>query len=266
MAIATLAAHRAMPVAGAVLRGLAVAGAAGILVGVPAGLASRLIMKISALAGGPVVIGVHTANGNAVGEFTANGTIGLVIFSGVVPAIGAGLLYLALRPWLLALGRWRGLALGAYALALTGFGVVLEPGNNDFVRFGPVALNVAMFAALFIAVGIAIPPVADAWLRGAEHPSRGQVVLLGPSLLLAAFVTFALGVGGTTGSWMARTRSEHFGAADAAALLFWTVAIGVAAQHWKTARPLAFALLAALLAVGAWITAGAVRLLLAQSM
>lgn len=263
MSIAVLGASRAGTLVVPAIRTLAAIGAAGILVGVPAGLLSRAIMKIGALAGGPTVAGVHTANGNVVGDFTVSGTFALVVFAGVVPAIAAGLLYLGVRPWLLGLGRWRGLALGAYGLALTGFGVVLEPGNNDFVRFGPPALNVAMFAALFIVVGIAIAPVADASLRVAERPSPGQVVLLGPGLLLAALVTFGLGVGGTVGSWTARTRGEHFGGADAAALLFWSVAIGILAQQWKTARPFGLALLVALLAVGAWATASAIRFLLA---
>lgn len=262
MSIAVLGSSRAGALVVPAIRGLAAVGLAGILVGVPTGLVSRAIMKISALAAGPVVNGVHTSNGNAVGDFTANGTFALVIFAGVVPAISAALLYLGVRPWLLGLGRWRGLALGAYGLALTGF-AVLEPGNNDFVRFGPPALNIAMFAALFIGVGIAVAPVADASLRVAERPSPGQVVLLGPGLLLAALVTFGLGVGGTVGSWTARTRSEHFGGADAAALLFWSVAIGILAQQWKTARPFGLALLAALLAVGAWATASAIRFLLA---
>lgn len=262
MSTMVLSASRAGSLVAPAIRGLAAIGAAGILVGVPAGLLSRAIMKIGALAGGPAVAGVHTANGNVVGDFTASGTFALVIFAGVVPATAAGVLYLGVRPWLLRLGSWRGLALGAYGLALTGFGVVLEPGNNDFVRFGPAALNVAMFAALFIVVGIASAPVVEAALRVAGQPSIGQLVLLGPGLLLAAFVTFALGAGGTTGAWLARTRGEHFGGADAAALLFWSAAIGLLAHRSTTARPFALALLALLLAVGAWATASAIRLLL----
>jgi len=264
MAIATLTADRAMTAVGPAVRGLAAAGAAGILIGVPAGLVSRAIMKVSALAGGPVVAGVHTSNGNVVGDFTADGTLALVILAGVVPAISAALLYLAVRPWLLRLGAWRGLALGAYGLALTGFSV-LEPGNNDFVRFGPPALNVAMFAALFIAVGIAVAPITDVSLRIAAHPSRGQLALLWPGALLAALLVFA-GMASVAGAWEARTRGEHFGGSDAAALLFLSAAVGFLAQWSRTARPFALAMLAALLACGAWITASAIRLLLAQSL
>ena len=87
-------------------------------------------------------------------------------------------------------------------------------------------------------------------------------MLLGPGLLLAAFVTFALGVGGTAGAWTARTRGEHFGGADAAALLFWSVAIGLLAQRSGTGRPFGLAMLAVLLACGTWLTAGAIRILL----
>ena len=261
MSIAVLGSSRAGALVVPAIRGLAAVGLAGILVGVPTGLVSRAIMKISALAAGPVVNGVHTSNGNAVGDFTANGTFALVIFAGVVPAISAGLLYLGVRPWLLGLGRWRGLALGAYGLALTGF-AVLEPGNNDFVRFGPPALNIAMFAALFIGVGIAVAPIADASLRVAERPSPGQVVLLVPGLLLAALVTVALAATTAT-AWTARARGEHFGGADAAALLFLSVAIGLLAQRSRTARPVLLAILAALLVFGAWVTGGAMRILLA---
>jgi len=68
------------------------------------------------------------------------------------------------------------------------------------------------------------------------------------------------------GAWEARTRGEHFGGSDAAALLFLSAAIGFLAQWSRTARPFALAMLAALLACGAWITASAIRLLLAQSL
>lgn len=261
MSTEVLSASRAESRVGPAIRELAAAGAAGILVGVPAGLVSRAIMKVSALAGGPVVAGVHTSNGNVVGDFTANGTLALVIFAGVVPAISAALLYVAVRPWLLRLGAWRGLALGAYGLALTGFSV-LEPGNNDFVRFGPAALNIAMFAALFIVVGIAVAPIADASLRVAAHPSRGQLALLAPGLFLAVLLAFA-GLAAVAGAWEARTRGEHFGGSDAAALLFLSAAIGLLAQRSRTARPFGLAMLAALLAFGAWATGAAIRILLA---
>ena len=245
-------------------RALAAAGTAGLLVGVPAGLLSRVIMKIGALAGGPVVIGVHTSNGNAVGDFTLEGTLALVIFAGVIPGVAAALLYVAVRPWLLRLGAWRGLALGAYAFALTGFSV-LEPGNNDFVRFGPPALNIAMFTALFIAVGLAIAPGTDAVLKVAGDPSPGQRAMLGLGLMLTALVAAGV-IAGSVAAVEARARGEHFGGADAAALLTLSAAAGILAQRLGRARPLLLATLVALLVAGIWITGAALRILLALSL
>src|SRR5687768_6007048 len=113
MATAALTTPRAL-IATPAAQALAAAGTAGLLVGVPAGLLSRAIMKVSAVAAGPVVVGVHTSNGNAVGDFTFGGTVALLIVAGVVPAVAAALLYVALRPWLQRAGSWRGVTLGAY--------------------------------------------------------------------------------------------------------------------------------------------------------
>ena len=68
---------------------------------------------------------------------------------------------------------------------------------------------------------------------------------------------------GTATAWTARTRGEHFGGADAAALLFVSVAIGLVAQRSRTARPFGLAMLMVLLAFGTWLTGGAIRILLA---
>ena len=264
MATAALTRGRALMLVTPAARALAAAGTAGLLVGVPAGLLSRAIMKVSALAAGPVVVGVRTSNGNAVGDFTLEGTLALVIFAGVIPAVAAAILYVAVRPWLLRLGAWRGLALGVYGFALTGFSV-LEPGNNDFVRFGPPALNIAMFTALFLAVGIATAPVTDAALKIARDPSPVQRGMLGVGLLLSALVAFGV-VAGSVPAAEARMRGEHFGGADAAALLALSAAIALLAQRPWPARPVLVATLVALLIAGTWITGGAIRALLAISL
>jgi len=264
MATAALVPSRALTLLTAATRALAAAGTAGLLVGVPTGLLSRAIMKVSALAAGPVVVGVHTSNGNAVGDFTLDGTFLLVILAGVIPAVAAALLYVAVRPWLLLAGKWRGVALGAYGLALTGF-TVLEPGNNDFVRFGPPALNVAMFAALFIAVGLAVAPVTDAALRVAREPSPGQRAILGIGLVLAAVVAMGLVVVSLQAG-DARTRGDDFGGADAAALLTLSAALAILAQRARPARPFALATLAVVLGGGIWITGRAIEVLLTISL
>ena len=261
MATATLTSSAPLTVIAPAARALAAAGIAGLLVGVPAGLLSRAIMKVGALAAGPVVDGVHTSNGNVVGDLTIDGTLALVIFAGVIPAVGAALLYVAVRPWLLRLGAWRGLALGAYGFALTGFSV-LEPGNNDFVRFGPPVLNIAMFTALFLAVGLAIAPVTDAALKVAADPSTAQRAVLGVGAMFSALAVLGLVLNGVP-AVEARMRGEHFGGSDAAALLTLSAAAGSVAQRSARARPLLLAVLVASLIAGVWITGAALRILLA---
>src|SRR5438094_9123619 len=101
----------------AVARAVGAAGIAGVLVGVPAGLLSRVVMKVSALAAGPTVAGHLTENGAVVGALTAEGTLFLVLFAGRVPARSAANLVVAIRPWLLPFGRWSRIVFGVYVLA-----------------------------------------------------------------------------------------------------------------------------------------------------
>ncbi|HEX4743798.1 MAG TPA: hypothetical protein VFW12_03915 [Candidatus Limnocylindria bacterium] len=263
MAVAAPAASRARSATAPAVRVLAAVGAAGIVVGVPLGLLGRAIMKVGAVAAGPTVVGVHTSAGNVVGDFTLDGTAALVLFSGILPSIGLGLLYLAIRPLLRPHGGWRGAALGVYALALAG-PFVLEPGNNDFVRFGPPALNVLMFALLFIVAGVAIAPLVDASLRIASDPSRAQTAVLAAGLLLAVLVLLAMTATGL-GVALALATGDHDDLGLSVALISWSAAAGLATRV-QALRPFALVALAALLAVGTWQTIGALRVLLALSL
>lgn len=141
-------------------------GIAGALVG---GIGSRLVMRLGALAA-PEVQGALTENGNAVGEITLGGTIGLMIFAGVSSAVfGAGA-YTVARPWLPRSAVARGLVLGFFLLALTG-STVVDPANPDFVILGDRVLNVTLFSALFIAFGL-VASGAVAFLEDRVPPAR----------------------------------------------------------------------------------------------
>lgn len=131
----------------------ALAGAlAGILVG---GVLGRIAMRISGAMSDQSLVGsAVTGNGNILGDITLGGTLALVIFSGFIPGIAAGLVYAAVRPWLRPVGRWAGLAFGLALLAALG-PLLLEPFNIDFRKFGSPGLNVVMFALLFPLFGIA---------------------------------------------------------------------------------------------------------------
>jgi hypothetical protein len=186
------------------LRGMGIGMVAGIAAGfVAGGIGSRLAMKIVAVVAGPGARGRITENGNAIGDFTASGTIFLLLFGAMLGTIG-GLLYLALRPWLASAGRWRGLAFGAILLATIRAGTI-DAQNFDFTHFGIPALNVALFAALPLAFGLLVAPWAD-WLdRRVPTPTldaagglgvAGGLGMVGMAALPVALVTGLLvGVG-----------------------------------------------------------------------
>jgi hypothetical protein len=145
--------HEAAP---ALVRRIALLGLAGVAAGLlVGGVGGRLIMRISAIAGGPEVVGRLTENGNRIGEITLGGTIGLLIFGGLLSGMFGAVLVVIIEPWLPWLGKWRGLGLGLFLLGAFGF-VVLNASNRDFALLEPAPLNVALFAALFIAYGITV--------------------------------------------------------------------------------------------------------------
>ncbi len=137
---------------GAVLTGIAVGGVGG-----------RVFMRASGFLARDRAGGAFTANGNRIGEFTAEGTIGFVVFIGLFSGILAAGAYAATEPWLAWAGRWRGPVFGVYLLTL-GSTVVLAPGNFDFFVVGFASANVAMIAGLFVAFG-ALAAFVIRWLE-----------------------------------------------------------------------------------------------------
>ena len=157
----------------------------GILVG---GVLGRIVMRIAGFSAGPALVGAFTANDNRVGDITFGGTVALIVFVGIAAGLVGGMLYAALEPWLRPLRPWHGLAYGAGLVVTFGF-LVIEPTNLDFRRFGSPALNVAMFAGLFLAFGIVIAWLFDrlrAIIAGRGRAARAVEII--------AFLTLAPGV------------------------------------------------------------------------
>ena len=170
---------------------LGVAAIAGVGTGVVvAGLGGRLVMKLIALAAGPSAIGRVTANENVVGDLTFSGTLSIVIFSGILFGIIGGLLYAALRPWVSGLGRWRGVVFGVIVLALMGH-LVFEASNFDFRVFGTTAVNVGLFAGLFVLYGLVIAPVFDAIEAAAARYRPASLIVWLAALPAAGLIVFA---------------------------------------------------------------------------
>ncbi len=147
--------------AAAVLRAAAVGSISGLIAGVIAGgIGGRVAMRIVALTAGSADQGAFTEAEEVVGVISTEGTIGLIIFVGVLSGLFGGLAYAAMRPWLAAAGPWKGLAFGAVLLATLGW-TAIERDNFDFHRFGYAPLNIAMFAALFLLFGLLVAPLYD---------------------------------------------------------------------------------------------------------
>jgi hypothetical protein len=184
-----------------VARHVGTASLAGIIAGVVVGgLLGRVVMRISGFTAGPALVGVHTSNGNRVGDITFGGTLALVLFIGLTAGLIGGVVYAVVEPWLRRVRPWHGLAYGVALLLAYGF-TVLEPSNFDFRRFGSAALNVAMFAALFVIFGVATAWLFDAVkaLRaGTGNAARLADVLAWMVLVPAAIasVLIAISVGG----------------------------------------------------------------------
>jgi hypothetical protein len=151
----------------ALARHIGTASLAGVIAGVVVGgLLGRVVMRVSGFTAGPAFVGVRTSNGNRVGDITFDGTLALVLFTGLASGVFGGIVYAVVEPWLRRVRPWHGLAYGAALLLAFGF-FVLDPSNFDFRRFGVAALNVVMFAALFVIFG-----AATAWLFDAVKVLR----------------------------------------------------------------------------------------------
>ena len=150
-------------------RHLGAASLAGIIAGVlVGGLLGRIVMRVAGATSRPELAGSLTSNGNRLGDITFTGTLALILFVGVIAGIGGGVLFASAEPWLRP-RRWKGLTFGAALLVALGFSVI-DPANIDFERFGITPLNVVLFAALFIAFGLAIAWLFDRIRRAIDGP------------------------------------------------------------------------------------------------
>lgn len=243
-----------MPAWRALARHLSTASLAGLIAGVlVGGVLGRVVMRISGFMAGPALVGVRTEAGNRVGDITVEGTLALVVFVGVGSGLIGGILYALVEPWLRRLRPWHGLAYGVALLAALGF-VQLDPSNFDFTRFGVPAVNVAMFAALFLIFG-----VATAWLfevlgaarAGTGAAARAVDVFAWVTLVLAAIVV-VLFVGGAGG------------VEPLLAIVIVAVLLVPAIVRWRGLPPaIGYATLVAVTLLGAWQTISGLPQLLA---
>lgn len=252
----------------AFLRAIAAAAIAGAIAGIVAGgMGGRIAMRITALTAGDADQGAITEAEEVVGVISLDGTIGLIVFVGLFGGFFGGLLYAGARPWLADLGRWRGLAFGALLFAALGW-MVIERDNFDFHRFGSATLNIAMFAALFLAFGLIVAPVFEFLvyrLPDVAMTASGVAGLAARALgLLALLASAGTGIGAVAdvgGAWGLIPACLLLTSVVAAALLSSRTG-GVRALSELTDAPAApmaiFAVLALPIALGAFLDVRAV--------
>lgn len=211
----------AAPLAGEVARRFvwyaALALVAGVLAGVTViGAGGRLAMRLLAVTGGDEAQGRITEADEIVGEITLDGTIGFILFNGIVGGVVAAALYLVVRR-LLPSGRLAGLAFGLGLLVV--LGTMIDPlrdDNPDFDIVGPGWLSVVVFAALALAFGLVLTGFTarlSTWLPLPSTEGRTLVRYIGPAVvaLVACPVTVMLAVVGAI--VVAATRGRGFVAA-----------------------------------------------------
>jgi hypothetical protein len=162
--------------------------AAGVGAGVvAAGAGGRLVMRLLAVTAGDDAQGRITEADEVVGQITAGGTIGFVVFTALFFGSATGGVYLLLRRWLPA-GRAGGLAYGALLLVLAGTRLdPLRQGNLDFDLVGPGWVSVVAFAALVLFHGMLVAALAGRVSRSVPLLARQPraIAAHAPLLLLA---------------------------------------------------------------------------------
>jgi hypothetical protein len=201
---------------------------AGLLVLGPGG---RLAMRLLAVTAGRGAQGRITEADEVVGKITLDGTLGIVVFVGLLGGVASGVLYLLIRRWLPS-GRMGGLAYGLLLLAL--FASRLDPlrkDNPDFDLVGPGWLAIVAFAALVVVHGMAVAAFAARYGSTLRPLSKQPRVLARYLTLFPLIVPMlaAFAVAGGIATWLVSRRPAVAEGMRSRAVLIWGRVVLVAA-------------------------------------
>lgn len=124
------------------------------------GLGGRLFMRVLAATSGSDAQGKLTEAEEVVGDITFDGSLGFVIFVGLIIPFAAALGYLALRHYLPGQAAAAGTGFGVILLAVFGTGDPLSPDNVDFAILSPLWLAVAGIVGLGLLYGVTFSALA----------------------------------------------------------------------------------------------------------
>ncbi len=187
-----------------VLRDITRGGLSGLIVGIVlAGVGGRLVMRLAALLV-PESVGSFTENGNVIGAITLGGSMGLIVFVGLLFGAIVGSLWVVISPWLPASTPARALVSIPIAVALGTFGLIDER-NRDFAILGRDPLVVASLVTLIAAFGPALV-VVERWLdRRLPHAGPNDRRIIAGYAVVTAIglvLTLVIVVPGYLGSQM----------------------------------------------------------------
>jgi hypothetical protein len=151
------------PAAALAVRRLAVATLAGAILGfVVGGVGGRLAMSLLASLNGDVA-GVKSDDGFTMGQVTLAGTLNLLLVGTVLGALG-GIIFLALRNLRMGPTWFRAASIAGGATVVVGANLVHADGV-DFTLLEPTGLTIGVILAIPLVYALALPPLADSWLR-----------------------------------------------------------------------------------------------------
>jgi hypothetical protein len=195
------------------------------------GVGGRIAMRVLFLTSDDAVKGVTSDDGFEIGRFTLGDTLGLIVVTAFIGVLAA-LLFLVARPFVERLGR---AAIPATALlyGVLGGAMMVHRDGIDFQVLEPVALAIVLFVAICGGFGAVVAALVIRAARTDAWPHRTSWWVLAPPLVLVLFPPFAA-------------------VALAAVAINWpATANGRATWVWKGVEAGAFAVMAALLVVGA---------------
>lgn len=180
---------------------LTIAVGAGIVSGlVMIGAGGRLAMRLLAATAGDGAQGRITEAEEIVGSISLGGTLGFIIFMGVLGGLATGVIFMLVHRFLPP-GRWKGIAFGVVALVLVGTQIdPLRPENTDFDVVGPGWLSVVIFICLGLGHGMLLAALAGRYSRALPLLSSERKVIAAHSPLLIFVPGFALLLGAVVGA------------------------------------------------------------------
>ncbi|MBW3661803.1 MAG: hypothetical protein KY469_01785 [Actinobacteria bacterium] len=206
------------------VRAASAAVAAGTLLGfVVIGWGSRLAMMLLAKLN-PEVTGRISDDGFRMGQFTLGDTMGLVLFSTILGAVG-GLLYLAIRPLRMGPSWFQHAALFVGPSVVVG-SMLVHTDGIDFRVLHPAWFAIALFVALPGVYALSVALLAERWLADDAWFRRRPLSHVAP--VLVALIPFWPLVIAVLIAWALRNLYLATADASASAKLAWVARGGLA--------------------------------------